>query len=157
MIKTAYILVGVPGSGKSTWIENHRSWTQDCAIISTDYHVEEYARSVGKTYSEVFEEYMPTAVRLMADNVITARNYDFNIIWDQTSTTVASRTKKFRMLPDYRHIAVVFKTPEEDELKKRLAKRPGKEIPWSVVSSMINNFVEPTVKEGYSEIWKVGY
>jgi predicted kinase len=157
LIKTAYILVGVPGSGKSTWIENHRSWTQDCAIISTDYHVEEYARSVGKTYSEVFEEYMPTAVRLMTDNVITARNYDFNIIWDQTSTTVASRTKKFRMLPDYRHIAVVFKTPEEDELKMRLTSRPGKEIPWSVVSSMINNFVEPTVEEGYSEIWKVGY
>lgn len=157
MIKTAYILVGVPGSGKSTWIENHRSWTQDCAIISTDYHVEEYARSVGKTYSEVFEVYMPTAFRLMADNVVTARNYDFNIIWDQTSTTVASRAKKFRMLPDYRHIAVVFNTPEEDELKKRLASRPGKEIPWSVVSSMINNFVEPTLEEGYNEVWKVGY
>lgn len=157
MIKTAYILVGVPGSGKSTWIENHRSWTQDCAIISTDYHVEEYARSVGKTYSEVFEEYMPTAVRLMTDNVITARNYDFNIIWDQTSTTVASRTKKFRMLPDYRHIAVVFRTPDENELLTRLTSRPGKKIPWSVVSSMINNFVEPTVEEGYSEIWKVGY
>ncbi len=157
MIKTAYILVGVPGSGKSTWVVDNKSWTQDCAIISTDYHVEEYARSVGKTYSEVFEEYMPTAVRLMADNVVTARNYDFNIIWDQTSTTVASRVKKFRMLPDYRHIAVVFKTPEEDELKKRLASRPGKEIPWSVVSSMMNNFVEPTVEEGYNEVWKVGY
>jgi predicted kinase len=157
LIKTAYILVGVPGSGKSTWVVDNKSWTQDCAIISTDYHVEEYARSVGKTYSEVFEEYMPTAVRLMADNVVTARNYDFNIIWDQTSTTVASRVKKFRMLPDYRHIAVVFKTPEEDELKKRLASRPGKEIPWSVVSSMMNNFVEPTVEEGYNEVWKVGY
>jgi predicted kinase len=122
-MKTAYILVGVPGSGKSTWIENQKSWAQDCAIISTDYHVEEYARSVGKTYSEVFEEYMPTAVRLMADNVVTARNYDFNIIWDQTSTTVASRAKKFRMLPDYQHIAVVFRTPSAGELQRR-AHRP---------------------------------
>jgi predicted kinase len=152
-MKTAYILVGVPGSGKSTWIENHKSWTQDCAIISTDYHVEQYARSVGKTYSEVFEEYMPTAVGLMADNVVTARNYDFNIIWDQTSTTVASRVKKFRMLPDYRHIAVVFKTPSPGELQRRLLNRPGKHIPDHVMKSMIDGFVMPTMQEGYDQIW----
>lgn len=154
-MKTAYILIGVPGSGKSTWIENHKSWTQDCAIISTDYHIDQYARSVGKTYSEVFEEYMPTAVRLMADNVVTARNYDFNIIWDQTSTTVASRTKKFRMLPDYRHIAVVFKTPSPGELQRRLLNRPGKNIPDHVLKGMINGFVLPTMQEGYDQIWSV--
>ena len=154
-MKTAYILVGVPGSGKSTWIENHKSWTQDCAIISTDYHVEQYARSVGKTYSEVFEEYMPTAVGLMADNVVTARNYDFNIIWDQTSTTVASRAKKFRMLPDYRHIAVVFKTPSAGELQRRLLNRPGKHIPDHVLKGMIDGFVLPTKQEGYDQIWIV--
>jgi hypothetical protein len=51
---------------------------------------------------------MPTAVENMTEEVIRARDAGIDIIWDQTSTTVASRLKKFRMLPDYEHIAVVF-------------------------------------------------
>lgn len=153
-MKTAYILVGVPGSGKSTWIKN-QDWTQDCAIISTDYHVENYALSQNKTYSEVFEGYMPTAIDMMTNDVTIARNNGLNIIWDQTSTTINSRRKKFKMLPDYRHIAVVFETPSPTELTKRLNSRPGKNIPLHVIDSMIKNFDYPTNHEGYDEIWFV--
>ena len=148
----AYILVGVPASGKSTWVAN-QEWAKDCAYISTDTIVEEYAQSVKKTYSEVFEEFMPTAVDLMSDQVILARAKNKDIIWDQTSTTVNSRKKKFRMLSRYQHIAVVFKTPPEEELKQRLSSRPGKEIPWDVVANMIANYEVPTKEEGYDEIW----
>ena len=148
----AYILVGVPASGKSTWVAS-QEWAKDCAYISTDTIVEEYARSVKKTYSEVFEEFMPTAVDLMSDQIILARTKNKDIIWDQTSTTVNSRKKKFRMLSRYQHIAVVFKTPPEEELKQRLSSRPGKEIPWDVVANMIANYEVPTKEEGYDEIW----
>lgn len=147
----AYILVGVPGSGKSTWV-NQQKWAKDCAYISTDKLVEAYARSVDMTYSEVFDEFMPNAVKLMTNEVIEARNSGQDIIWDQTSTTEASRTRKFRMLPDYEHIAVVFKTPPADELMKRLASRPGKNIPWNIVSGMINNWEEPSEEEGFDKI-----
>jgi hypothetical protein len=75
-----------------------------------------------------------------------------DIIWDQTSTTVLSRAKKFRMLPEYDHIAVVMKTPDEIELARRLSSRPGKIIPEEVVLSMINNFEMPTLDEGFKEI-----
>jgi gluconate kinase len=59
------------------------------------------------------------------------------------------------MLRDYEHIAVVFKTPERDELDARLASRPGKNIPQEVVSSMISTFELPTKEEGYKEVWHV--
>lgn len=147
-----YQLIGVPGSGKSTWI-NNQDWIKDCVIVSTDNHVEAYAKSEGKTYNEVFKDYMPTAVDLMAKDVVEAREQGKDIIWDQTSVSVNSRKKKFKMLPDYEHIAVVFKTPPSSELTKRLASRPGKEIPWSVVTSMINTFELPTEDEGFKEIW----
>lgn len=147
-----YVLVGVPGSGKSTWIAN-QDWSKDCVIVSTDTYVESYAKTVGKTYTEVFEEYMPTAVKLMADEVVTARENDKDIIWDQTSTTVSSRKKKFKMLPNYYAIAVIFKTPPESELKNRLSNRPGKTIPWEVVSDMIKKFEIPNESEGFKEIW----
>ncbi len=147
-----YQLVGVPASGKSTWIKN-QVWTLGLTIVSTDAFVEDYARSVGKTYSEVFTDYMPTAVDLMVQQVIRARELGHDIIWDQTSTTVKSRLKKFNMLPDYYHIAIVFKTPEHKELMRRLFSRPGKDIPDHVIASMIASWEDPTEEEGFKEIW----
>jgi predicted kinase len=147
-----YQLVGVPGSGKSTWIRN-QDWALGLTVVSTDAFVEDYARTQGKTYSEVFTDYMPTAVDLMAEQVVRAREHGHTVIWDQTSTTVASRAKKFRMLPDYKHIAVVFKTPEHKELMRRLMSRPGKDIPEHVIASMIASWEDPTEDEGFSEIW----
>jgi predicted kinase len=149
---TCYQLIGVPAAGKSTWVAS-QDWAKDCAYISTDYHVDEFAKTQGKTYSEVFADYMPTAVDLMTKEVIAAREMNRDIIWDQTSTTVKSRARKFRMLPDYEHVAVVFKTPEHTELMRRLASRPGKDIPDHVVASMIASWQDPTEQEGFKEIW----
>jgi predicted kinase len=147
-----YQLVGVPASGKSTWIKN-QDWTADCVVVSTDEFVEAHAESVGSTYSAVFDEYMPTAVKLMADKVVKAREAGKDIIWDQTSTTEGARRRKFAMLPDYEHIAVVFKTPDAEELKRRLESRPGKNIPTHVIVQMIKGFSIPTEDEGFKEIW----
>ena len=151
-----YQLVGVPGSGKSTWIKD-KIWALGLTVVSTDAFVEDHARAQGKTYSEVFTDYMPTAVDLMAEQVVRARELDHTIIWDQTSTTIASRAKKFRMLPDYEHIAVVFRTPEHTELMRRLVSRweSGKIIPEHVIASMIASWEEPTEEEGFTEIWYV--
>ena len=147
-----YQLIGVPGSGKSTWARN-QEWFEDCTYVSTDMWVEMEAERVGKTYSEIFTEYMPKAVELMVTQVELARDIGRDIIWDQTSTTVKSRERKFRMLPDYEHVAVVFTTPSRIELKRRLDSRPGKEIPEVVVEGMIVSFETPTTEEGFNEIW----
>lgn len=147
-----YVLVGIPGSGKSTWIKN-QNWSNDCVIVSTDDFVESYANSVGKTYNEVFEEYMPTAVQLMTAKVIEARSQKKDIIWDQTSTTIKSRRKKLNMLPKYYKIAVILPTPDRDELYRRLKSRPGKVISQRVIIQMTDGLTVPTVDEGFDEIW----
>lgn len=149
-----YVLVGVPASGKSTWVKN-QDWAKDIPVVSTDHFVESYAKEQGKTYSEVFEEYMPIAVKLMANQALICQANNKDIIWDQTSTSVATRAKKIRMLPNYYKIAVVFKTPSTEELKKRLASRPGKDIPWEVVCDMAQKLEAepPTKEEGFDEIW----
>ena len=149
---TCYQLIGVPAAGKSTWIKD-QDWMLGLTIVSTDPFVEDYARAQGKTYTEVFAEYMPTAIGLMAEQVVFSRENGHTVIWDQTSTTVKSRARKFNMLPDYEHIAVVFRTPNLGVLKERLASRPGKDVPWEVVQGMIDNWEEPTEEEGFTEIW----
>jgi predicted kinase len=151
-----YQLIGVPGAGKSTWIKSQQ-WILGMEHVSTDHHVEVYAKEQGKTYSEVFTDYMTRAVELMAEEVVDARTTGRDIVWDQTSTSVKSRARKFAMLPDYYHIAVVFKTPEHKELMRRLTSRydSGKIIPVQVVQGMIDNWEEPTLEEGFKEIWRV--
>jgi len=149
---TLYVLVGVPGSGKTTWIGRQMfDWT-NTVIVSTDHHVEQYARSIGKTYSEVFKDYMPTAVDLMAKTAVDAFKNNKVVIWDQTSTTATTRARKLRMAPaHYKKVAVVFKTPNADTHAKML-NRPGKEIPTEIVQDMIDKFEYPTVEEGFDSI-----
>jgi len=152
-----YQLIGVPGAGKSTWIKN-QAWAKDMPVVGTDHFVEAEALRVGKTYTEVFESYMPIAVKLMANQALVCQANKLDFIWDQTSTTVVSRKRKFNTLlsSQYEHIAVVFKVPEPDELARRLASRPGKIVPADVVENMIKNFELPSLDEGFKEIWVVG-
>jgi predicted kinase len=149
-----YVLVGVPGSGKSTWYRD-QEWLQDATYISTDKHVDTHAKLLNKTYSEVFTDFMSSAVQMMTAEVELAREAGRDIVWDQTSTTLASRSRKFNMLPDYYAIAVVFRTPPRDELDVRLSSRPGKHIPKLVIDNMIEGWEEPTLEEGFKEIWYV--
>lgn len=153
-MKKLYVLVGVPGSGKSTWIKN-QEWAKDIPVVSTDRFIETYAEQQGKTYNEVFDEWMPKAVKLMANQVHICKANNTDIIWDQTSTTIGARRKKLNMCPEYYKIAVVFKTPDEEELQRRLNSRVGKAIPENVMRSMkdqLNN-EPPTLEEGFNEIW----
>jgi predicted kinase len=149
-----YQLVGVPCAGKSTWITN-QDWAKDMPVVCTDSFVEAYAKEQGKTYSEVFKDYMPIAVKLMANQALICQANNLDLIWDQTSTTIASRARKFNTLPKYEHIAVVFRTPSLEVLNTRLASRPGKVIPQYVMEQMIDGWEEPTEDEGFKEIWYV--
>ena len=153
MKNKCYQLIGVPGAGKSTWIKN-QDWAVGLPVISTDNFVEAYAKEQGKTYNEVFKDYMPIAVKLMANQAKICEANGLDVIWDQTSTTVASRRRKFNTLPGYEHIAVVFPTPDAEELARRLNSRPGKNIPDDVMRSMIEGFEMPTEEEGFKEIWR---
>lgn len=147
-----YVLVGVPGSGKSTWI-GHQTFNWDnTVVVSTDIFVERYAMSVGKTYNEVFEDYMPTAIGLMAESAQLAFAEGKDVVWDQTSTTIKTRARKLRMAPDtYIKIAVVFNTPSLTVHAKMLD-RPGKVIPTEVIQDMVARFEMPTVEEGFDKV-----
>lgn len=147
-----YMLIGVPGSGKSTWIAN-QDWTKDIPVVSSDKFIDEHAAKEGKTYNEVFKDYIKIATHLMENQVLICKANNTNIIWDQTNTSVKSRKAKLDKLDGYEKIAIVFRTPERSELDVRLSGRPGKHIPKNVVDSMIANLEEPTEEEGFKEIW----
>jgi predicted kinase len=149
---TVYVLIGLPAAGKSTWV-TQQDWASTCDLISTDLYVDRFAARTGHSYNQVFEAVMPRAIRLMMREVRRAQARGQDIIWDQTNLTRASRARKFRILPEYRAVAVVFAPPEPEEHARRLAARPGKQIPDTVLADMVQSYEAPEESEGFEEIW----
>ena len=148
-----YMLVGVPGSGKSTWI---RSRNHDAVIASTDDHIEAAAAAQGLTYDDVFESEIKAATAALRETVKQAVRDKRDIIWDQTNLTAKSRRGKLGQVPKhYERIALYFPTPDGEELARRLASRAGKTIPAHVMASMIASLEPPGPSEGFDEIYQV--
>lgn len=148
-----FILVGVPGSGKSYYAENNlMKLYPDAVYIASDYFIDKFARRTKQTYNDVFDYFINKAIKLMMRRISKARKKNKTIIWDQTSGSVYAREKKLNALHKYTAIAIVFETPPEDILQERLNARQGKSIPDYVMKSMISNLTFPTFDEGFTEI-----
>lgn len=143
------MLVGAPCSGKTTWRQLN---CPDYELIDTDSYIERRAQELGKTYGAVFDSEIRAAEADMQQRLRFAVARGANIVWDQTNMTRRSRLRKLGMIPKFYHRAAVVFQVEPDELVVRnqvRAQNTGKEIPWSVIRSMIDGFEMPTEDEGY--------
>ena len=144
---TMYMLIGVPASGKSTWVEKNKG---DALVISTDNLIEMYAAENSKTYNEVFKEQIKIATKLAMQHAEAAFAAGQDVIWDQTNITKKSRASKLAMVPEhYRKTAVFFATPLEEEWQRRLNSRQGKSIPTHILDSMVEMLEMPELDEGW--------
>ncbi len=146
-----YMLVGVPGSGKSTW--RNANPLPGAVTISTDDYIDFVADRQGITYGEAFKDNIKTATQLADQKARKAFAAGDDVVWDQTNLTRKGRAPKLAMVPEeYEKIAVFFPTPDNDELKRRLASRPGKTIPPHIVLGMVSTLQEPTEDEGFDRV-----
>lgn len=161
--KTCYMLIGIPGSGKTTFYNQTLSWdiqkeTPACGdyVASTDNIIEHIAIMFDLTYDDCFRDLYPFAEKVMYKNIEQWTKKGLTFTWDQTNISMKSRGPKIRRLKNqgYRVVAVWFDVPEWKELDKRLRSRKGKNIPKDVIQSMINNFEFPELVEGFDDIIK---
>ena len=147
------MMVGVPGSGKSTYIKNLKATNpeKDYVVLSTDDIISAWGAERGLNYTQAFQKFeFKNAQSIFNANFRKAIKERRNIIVDRTNLTKKGRAKLLSNLPaDYKTKAVVFEIDPE-ELQRRLttrAKETGKFIPDKVMSDMIASYVPPSKEE----------
>lgn len=147
------VLVGLPGSGKSTSIPNDFTGF----VYSTDRFIEEAAKHFGITYNEAFFDNIKNATHSMDTLLSYAIKNKSDIIWDQTNMSAKKRRGILGRIPaSYKKICICRVPPrtaqEWSELDRRLASREGKTIPHHIIESMADSYVEPELDEGFDYI-----
>lgn len=146
------ILVGVPASGKTTWLSNNRvAWSK---TISTDNIIEEIASQYHFTYDEAFKDLISFAEKVMWKDLKANAKIGNTIYIDRTNMSAKGRKKFIDFLKPYGYTfeAVDFEIPEKDELERRLNSRVGKFIPKNILKSMADNYEMPLKSEGFEKI-----
>ena len=156
------VLVGLPGSGKSTRLAfvDDPEFSNTVFVYSTDAYIEREARAVGKTYNEMFRDMIDPATKRQNELLNYALNIGVDVHWDQTNMSSKKRKGILSKFPkSYRKVCWCIappRTPEEwTELDRRLASRPGKTIPHHIIESMADSYVEPELDEGFNYIMVV--
>lgn len=137
-MSTLYTMVGLPGSGKSTFSKNHA----ECVVVSTDeIRAELFGdASVQAKSDEVFR----IAFQRIAENLKNGKD----VIFDATNVSVKSRKSSFRF--NAKHVAVYVST-DVAECKRRNANRDRK-VNENVIDRIASRLVIPTKAEGFDEI-----
>ncbi|QGH74883.1 zeta toxin [Bacteriophage DSS3_MAL1] len=146
---TFTMLVGLPGSGKSTYAAG---LSGDFTYLSTDALVEARAAELGLTYNDVWSDYIGEATRIVNEDFRAAVKAKRDIVWDQTNLSPKKRRRVLSQLPSvYRKVCRVISVNEEIR-QDRLLRRPGKTIPAHVDKSMRESFVYPDKDEGFDMV-----
>jgi predicted kinase len=151
----AIVLVGLPGSGKSTAA---RSMIHDSVFIySTDAYIENLAAKSGKTYDELFKDSYKAAAKHADAQLTQAIKDGKNIVWDQTNLSRKKRLFIVSAIPDgYVKECLCIQPPvttkEYDELYARLDARQDKTISRKLISNMLQTYEEPSVDEGFKRV-----
>jgi len=156
MIKPqAIMLIGVPGSDKSTWAEPYIT-ERGFQLVSTDAYIEFAAKLMGKTYGDIFKTTIGAATKVMEDELNRAFTYHQNLIWDQTNLSMKSRRTKLNRLLDagYEVTAVAFEIPTKELELRRKARElsTGKTVAANICETMGKTYQRPTRHEGFVRV-----
>lgn len=140
------MMIGVPGSGKSTYCQNylkqfpHAVWLSSDAMRLKLFGTEEYQKDNAKVFQALEEEALATL------------KSGKDVLYDCTNLIKANRDKicqQVRKIPDVDIEAVVFKLPLWVCLKRN--KERERMVPEKVIRRMHCSAEWPKVDEGFQK------
>lgn len=147
-----YLMCGVPGAGKSTWIKNHVK--PGTAVVSRD--------AIRFSLLEPGDRYFSKehiVLDLLWDQINGALSDGRDVICDQTSLTRKSRKFILSHITGYDTCSVIWiDSGLEDALAhNELRKGTIAYVPPERIKEMYSDFVAPSYKEGFDYIYKWDY
>lgn len=155
------MMMGVPGSGKSTYVKTLKENGATGEVVSRDSIVMTLGQlyTPGASYTECFQKVDHREV----DRMLNARLENLlgekqNIILDMTNLIPQSRLRHLSKVgSDYEKWVIVHQISKATMLERNeLRKVEGKYIPTQVLDSMYESFSMPTLAEGWDHIIVMG-
>lgn len=135
-----YIMIGVPGCGKSTW--SRENINENTVVICKDAF-----RSMLRIDYEYNMKYEPIVHDLQTAAITSAAKNGLNIIVDEVNVNKYKRYLLKKLVPDYEITYVVFKNT--DTLDRRMNEPRGySREEWDeVIKGMIDSMEWPSEEE----------
>ena len=148
-MNTLYITVGLPGSGKSTYVKNFIK-DKDIEYLSSDSLRAVYGKS------EEDQTVTPLVFGHIKRKVDEFLKDGKNVLVDATSVNRKERSDYINTAKKYgaKVVAIVFKMERQGliERNKKRGEQGGREVPTFVIDKMLAKFEEPSYDEGIDVI-----
>lgn len=155
--KVCYFFMGLPGTGKSTYINEYIESEKDIKLLSTDNLIYEYASKNNLNYHQAHAEYIDEAQKQFNLQLQDSIKNGKSIIWDQTNLVKTSREKKINNLLNNNYkIIGIYMDISKEEWEKRISNRElttDKHIPKGVLKNMYDTLDKPSLNEMFDELY----
>ena len=147
---TFYLLVGIPGSGKSTYAKELSKKTNGHIISSDDIRTELFgSRHITKNDKKVF--------KLMRKRIVDSLQNGIDVICDATNVTPGRRAS---FLGDIckincKKVAIVVNRDVKTCITQNQLRSSECQAPPVAIYTSAKRFVYPTLDEGFDEIMEV--
>lgn len=148
-----YMLIGIPGCGKTTFAKKYLTKT-NTIIISTD----EIRKELTGTYSfsnKTNEKVFNTAKRRIKSALLNG----LNVVFDATNTQKIYRQNFIKVAQDTKSdvVAIIFKTPLSICLERNSKRNLERRVPDNVIINMSTFNTNIDNNEGFSKIKYINY
>jgi predicted kinase len=142
-----YVMCGIPGSGKSTYLKHVGL---DAVVVSRD----EIRFSIVKPEEDYFsheDEVLDIFWNKINENLIAGKD----VYVDQTSLTPGARKKLLKHVTGYDYVSCIWIDTDLKTCLERNETRKGTRsyVPRGVIRRMYEQFVEPSLDEGFDYIF----
>ena len=144
-----YLMMGVPGSGKTTFLKNRV--TKETSIIISRDTIRFSLLKEGEEYFSHEKE----VVKIFWEKINNALAEGKDVFIDQTSLTPRSRRYLLEHINGYTYTNLIWiNEPLETCLKRNELRRNTKAyVPRSTIKRMFDQLIEPSLDEGFNKIY----
>ena len=150
MFMTFYLLIGIPGSGKSTYAKKLSKETNAIIISSDDIRTRLFGSRQNISNDRV-------VFKTMRKEITENLNEGKNVICDATNVTISKRASFLNELIniDCKKIAIVINRDTKTCIEQNKLRDKTCQVPAVAIYTSAKKFEYPTLSEGFDEIMEV--